>query len=144
MWLGPDCIQGGRIHYYSITTGSIQTFPLPLFSRCTEKCFYSNHDLNILPRWTHLTTPRLVFDVLSGTDLGFDILQIRHGRDRSNWGTRSEGAGRFGWSAHHSYLLHLLSRCAAATGRRFRGGRAAATATIRSLRRFDCGKVIKK
>lgn len=83
-----------------------------------------------------------MFDVLSGTDLGFDVLQVRQGRNRGNGSAGSERAGRFGWSAHHGHFLHLLPRCAAATGWRFRSGRAAAAATIRSFRRLGCWKAM--
>lgn len=121
----------GRIHYHFITKGE--------HSDVSSATLFHVHRTAFLRNWscyTHLSTPRLMLDVLSGTDLGSDVLQVRQGCDRGNRGTRSERARRFGWSTHHCHLLHLLPRCTAATGWRFRGGRAAAAATIRSLRRF--------
>lgn len=113
------------------------------FPGLQNRAFNLDLRLNTRSCLTHLSSPRLVFDILSGTDLGSDVLQVRQGCNRGDGGPRSERARRFGRSAHHSYLLHLLPRCAAATGRRFRGGRAAAAATIRSLGRLGCWKATK-
>lgn len=76
----------------------------------------------------YLPASRLVFEVLSGANLGLDVLQVRHGCNRSDRGTRSQWTRWFGRGAHHRYFLHLLSRGGGPTGR------AAATTTVWGFR----------
>lgn len=47
----------GRIHYRFITIRSIQTFPLPLFSRCAEHRFFFNWNLGLKSGLVKLTFP---------------------------------------------------------------------------------------
>ena len=86
---------------------------------------------NWSPQSSHLASTGLVLDVLRGADLGLDVLQVRHRRNRDDGS--AAGPWGFGRGADHSHHLHLVPRSAGAAGWGFGRSWAAVATAIGGL-----------